>query len=436
MSRRDGPIIATTEVIVVGAGISGLAASRELRRRGKYDVIVIEGRDRIGGRIHSDASSFPDVVIDLGAAWIHGMKNNPLVDIAKQCRAKTYRTDDDNIIMYNARGEEMRHDELEDAEGEFLRMLRGAEKYANGKNSDLSLRRALEGSAGTKNLLKPLIRFQLSSYLEYDFGAPASQLSAWYYDDDKEYKGGDALFPDGGYIQLLQHISRGIRIDMNVAVESIEYGKGSGVLIRTNRGTYKAKFAICTLPIGVLQAGDVKFHPPLPDPKIRALHRLGSGLVNKVILSFDACFWPETTQYFGVCHDAPGKYSYFLNAKLFTGRNILVTVALGDHARAVEAQSDRDVQAEVMRILRDVFDANAPDPTRLLVTRWGQEVYSRGSYSYNKVGATRKDFKVAAEPVDGVLFFAGEHTSADYRGSVHGAYLSGIRAAKELWDND
>ena len=414
----------------------GSAAARELRERGNYDVIVLEGRDRIGGRIHSDTSSFPGVVLDLGGAWIHGRKNNPLVDIAEECQAKTYHTDDDNIIIYNRCGEEMRHAELEDAEEEFLHMLKKAEKYANGKNVDLSLCRALQESAGMKNFNKPLIRFQLSAYLEYDFGASANQLSAWYYDDDKEYKGGDVLFPDRGYIQLLQHISRGIRIDKNVVVESIEYGKGDGVLMRTNRGTYKSKFAICTLPIGVLQAGDVTFHPPLPVPKIQALHRLGSGLVNKVILSFDTCFWPAGTQYFGVCHDNPGKYSYFLNAKIFTGRNILMTVVLGDHAKVVEAQSEQDIQDEVMKVLRRVFDANAPDPTKLLVTRWGQEKFSRGSYSYNKVGATRKDFKMAAEPVDEVLFFAGEHTNADYRGSVHGAYLSGMRSAKEVWDHD
>ena len=434
MSRRD-EVIATAEVLVVGAGVSGLAAARELAKN-DYDVCVLEARDRLGGRVHSDASSFPGTALDLGAAWIHGRDSNPLSEIARRCKAETFHTDDDNIIMYDGSGEEMRHEELEAAEKDFLRMLKKAEKYADKKYVDMSLHQALVESAGERNFRKPLIQYQLASYLEYDFGAPANQLSAWWYDDDKEYRGGDVLFPDRGYVQLLEHISQGIRVDKNVVVESIEYGKRNGVLIRTDHGIYKAHFAVCTLPIGVLQAGDVPFHPPLPAPKMQALQRLGSGLVNKVILLFDACFWPAATQYFGVCHDAPGKYSYFLNARLFTGRNILVTVALGDHAKAVETQSDDDIQEDVMRILRLVFDANAPDPTKLLVTRWGQEKFSRGSYSYNKVGATRKDFKTAGQPVDKVLFFAGEHTNPDYRGSVHGAYLSGIRAAKEVWDHD
>jgi len=436
----------------MGAGVSGLAAAREMVDS-DYDVIVLEARDRLGGRIHSDASSFPGTVLDLGAAWIHGRDGNPLSEIARRCKAETFHTDDDDILMYDGgSGEGMRHEELEDAEGEFSRMLKKTEKHADKKHADMSLHRALVESAGAKKFRKPLIQFQLAAYLEYDFGAPANELSAWWYDDDKEYGGGDVLFPDRGYVQLLEHISQGIRVDRNVVVESIEYqlspteersrrrrGKrNGGVLIRTDCGIYKANFAVCTLPIGVLQAGDVPFHPPLPAPKMQALHRLGSGLVNKVVLLFDTCFWPEATQYFGVCHDhaTPSNYSYFLNARLFTGRNILVTVALGDHARVVETQSNHDIQEEVMRILRLVFDANAPDPTKLLVTRWGMEKFSKGSYSYNKVGATRKDFKMAGQPVDKVLFFAGEHTNPDYRGSVHGAYLSGIRAAKEVWDHD
>lgn len=442
MSHLD-EVIAIAEVLVVGAGVSGLAAARELVDS-DYDVIVLEARDRLGGRIHSDASSFPGTVLDLGAAWIHGRDGNPLSEIARRCKAETYRTDDDDILMYmcdGRSGEGMRHEELEDAEEEFSRMLKKTEKHANKKHADVSLHRALVESAGVKQIKKPLIQFQLAAYLEYDFGAPANQLSAWWYDDDKEYGGADVLFPDRGYVQLLEHISQGIRVERNVVVESIEYGKrNGGVLIRTDCGIYKAKFAVCTLPIGVLQAGDVPFHPPLPAPKMQALHRLGSGLVNKVVLLFDTCFWPEATQYFGVCHNThdatPGNYSYFLNARLFTGRNILVTVALGDHARVVETQSNHDVQEEVMRILRQVFDADAPDPTKLIVTRWGMEKFSKGSYSYNKVGATRKDFKMAGQPVDKVLFFAGEHTNPDYRGSVHGAYLSGIRAAKEVWDHD
>lgn len=447
MSRHDD-IIATTEVLIIGAGVSGLTAARDLHKL-DYDVIVLEARNRLGGRVHSDNTTFLPgsngggddsgitTTIDLGAAWIHGRDDNPLSNIARQCSAKTFHTDDDDVIMYHGSGERMHDGEMGRAEKEFGRLLKTAAKFADTKDRDISLHKALASSAGVETFQTPLVQFQLSSYLEFDFGAPAKQLSAWYYDDDKQFRGVDVLLPDRGYIQLLECISQGIRIDRQAAVESIEYGKRSdGVILRTNRGIYKAKFVICTLPIGVLQAGDVSFQPPLPASKVQALHRLGSGLVNKVVLQFHTCFWPADTQYFGICHATPSKYSYFLNAKLFTGQNILLTVVLGNDARVVESQSDKDIRDEVMSILRRVFDANAPEPTRMLVTRWGQEKYSRGSYSYNKVGATRKDFKMAGQPVEGVLFFAGEHTCAEYRGSVHGAYLSGIRAAKEVWDHD
>lgn len=451
-------VIASTEVIVIGGGIAGLTAARELQTKFNYNVIVLEARDRIGGRIHSDSYTFGSThttTIDLGAAWIHGYsQENPLYQIVKECNAKIFHTDDDNVIFYNGNsGEIINEKEVDKAHALFDTLLKKASKFADKKNKDMSLYAALEKSSALHTndndvFQTPLIQFQLSSYIEYDFGASSKELSAWYYDDDKAYKGVDVLFPHCGYSQLVEYISKNIRVDTEVVVSSIDYtGKnkpdssrgcvGGGVIVHTNCGMYKARFVICTLPIGILQTQDVIFHPALPISKTNAIHRLGSGLVNKVILQFDTCFWPPSIQYFGICHDTPSKYSYFMNCKLFTQCNILQTVILGNDAKIVEGQTDEEIQSDIMIILRRIFhNTHVPDPTKILVTRWGQDIYSRGCYSYNKVGATKHDFAMISKSVNGVLYFAGEHTCREYRGSVHGAYLSGMRVAKEVWDHD
>jgi len=458
---KPDDVIATTDVIVIGGGISGLTAARELQTKFNYNVIVLEARNRIGGRIHSDSSSFgsTNTTIDLGAAWIHGYsRENPLYKIVKECNAKTFHTDDDNILFYNGdTGEIINENEVDKAHDLFETLLKNASKFADKKEKDVSLYSALEKSSFRNNggddvFQTPLIQFQLSSYIEYDFGASSKELSAWYYDDDKAYKGGDVLLPHRGYSQLVEYISKNIRIDKEVVVTSIDYsgkskpnrgsGGDGGAIIHINRGMYKARYVICTLPIGILQTQDVIFHPALPIAKTNAIHRLGSGLVNKVILQFDTCFWPPSIQYFGICHNTPSKYSYFMNCKLFTQRNILQTVILGNDAKVVEQQTDEEIQSDIMIILRRIFQHTntksdvIPNPTQMLVTRWGQDIYSRGSYSYNKVGATKHDFTMISKSVNNVLYFAGEHTCREYRGSVHGAYMSGIRVSKEVWDDD
>lgn len=456
MSRHNDDVIATTEVIVIGGGVAGLTAARELRTKFNYNVIVLEARNRIGGRIHSDSSTFGSTntsTIDLGAAWIHGYsQENPLFQIVKECNSETFQTDDDDIIFYNAdTGGIVNDNEADKAHALFEILLKKASKFADKKEKDISLYSALEKSSPSL-FQSPLIQFQLSSYIEYDFGASSKELSAWYYDDDKAYKGVDVLFPHQGYSQLVEYISKNIRIDKQVVVSLIDYsgknkpdssrgGGYGGVIIHTNRGMYKARYVICTLPIGVLQTQDVTFHPALHIAKTNAIHRLGSGLVNKVILQFDTCFWPSNVQYFGICHNTPSKYSYFMNCKLFTQENILQTVILGNDAKLVEQQTDEEIQSDIMIILRHIFQhtntkSSIPDPTKILVTRWGQDIHSRGSYSYNKVGATKHDFTMISKSVNNVLYFAGEHTCCDYRGSAHGAYLSGIRVAKEIWDHD
>lgn len=111
---------------------------------------------------------------------------------------------------------------------------------------------------------------------------------------------------------------------------------------------------------------------------------------------------------------------------------MLVGFNAADHGRAIEALTDEKVVASAMRTLQTIFGDRIPDPTRFQITRWAQDPFASGSYSYNAVGSTPATRKTLAAPLEGRVFFAGEAVHPRYFGTAHGAYLSGLRAAQEI----
>ena len=187
-----------------------------------------------------------------------------------------------------------------------------------------------------------------------------------------------------------------------------------------------------TIPLGVLKAKSVKFTPALPTDKTDAIGRLQMGSLNKVVLFFDRAFWPTDIQYLGYASPDRSKFPLFFNYRLMSEANVLVAYCTGNAGAALESHSDVKIENDIMDVLRIMFPIKAISPIKTIVTRWTNDHFSRGSTSYVPVGASDSDFGLLAQPVGGHLFFAGEHTSAEYRGTVHGAYLSGIREADRI----
>jgi lysine-specific histone demethylase 1 len=204
----------------------------------------------------------------------------------------------------------------------------------------------------------------------------------------------------------------------------------------------RADAVLCTLPLGVLKEGAVAFDPPLPGWKQASIERLGFGLLNKVILCFDAPFWTQKTDTFGSTQTPDGvvgELYMFWNFMPCTGQPVLLALNAGAAAITSEAESDATVVGKAVTVLRKIFGhEKVPEPAHSHVTRWRQDPFARGSYSYIAVDATGDDYDTLARPVvaDGhekaELFFAGEHTNRDYPATVHGAMLSGLREAGRI----
>ncbi|MFQ3581480.1 FAD-dependent oxidoreductase [Chloracidobacterium validum] len=414
------------KVVVIGAGMAGLAAGRALADAG-VEVKVLEARDYIGGRIHTDRSlGFP---FDLGAAWIHGPEGNPITELATKAKGRMFVTDDESVLMYDSRGQVVDGPSMTKGERRYRDLVKRLEADAPKQTRDESVALALRRIA-PEALADPLMRYFLSAYMEFDSGGSIERLSAAEWQNDEKYPGKDVLMIDG-YDAVTNWLAQGLDIQTETIVASIAYDDEHVSVTDTHGETYEADAAIVTLPLGVLQSGGVTFSPGLPARKREAIARVRVGVVNKVCLVFGQPHWDVKTQYFGFQSSVMGKYNYFLNTRTFCDVNALVTFAFDSYGRTFEQQSDAQITDDVMATLRTMF-GDVPAPERVLVTRWGSDAFARGAYSFASVGATRQDFESLAAPVGKRLRFAGEHTSAAYRGTVHGAYLSGLREATRI----
>jgi monoamine oxidase len=414
-------------VIVVGAGIAGLAAAHALSNQGAA-VIVLEAKPHIGGRLLTDHSL--GAPFELGAGWIHGPEGNPIAALAAQINAETVVTDDNSLQVYDRDGALVSNQALLELDRRFQRLLAAVDDEID-QDDFLSLREAIL-RVDRDALNDPLLHWALTAFTEFDTGGPIENLSAAYFDEDDAFEGADVVLTKG-YDRILAPLAADLDIRLNTAVTAIE-SEADGVTVSTETEDLEADAVICTVPLGVLKAGHIAFSPPLPDGHQRAIRTVPMGNVTKVALRFAEPFWPLAIQYFGLQSNPKGKWPYVMNYRTFSDRNILVALAFGTYAGQVEARSDAAIQAEIMDSLRLVFGETIPEPEQMIITRWSQDPQTLGAYSFTGTDVRPQDFEQLAEPVGDRLFFAGEHTTFDYHGTTHGAYLSGLAAADAILD--
>jgi len=282
---------------------------------------------------------------------------------------------------------------------------------------------------GAEAATDPLLRWMLSAYAEFSTGGPLDAISALIWDEDDGFAGADVILP-AGYDRILPCLADGLDIRLGQTVHAVrQYAQA--VTVTTSEGRFEADALVCTLPLGVLKAGAVTFDPPLPTAHQRAVDVLGLGQVTKLALRFDRPFWPADLQYIGVMTQPLGRWNYLVNALTYSDVPLLLAVSLGSYAPLTDRMSDEEAIDDMMQVLRAAFGQATPAPTGALKTAWSRNPLSGGAYSFAQVGSAPRDFDRFAEPF-GRVHFAGEHTGFDYHGTVHGAHLSGLRAAEAI----
>lgn len=414
------------DVIVIGAGIAGLAAARRLTDLG-YAVVVLEASSKVGGRIRTDWSL--GAPFEVGAGWIHRPEGNPISGLAQAINAPMIETPDESYQVFSADGKPVSNAEIDAKYADLERLYK---KVDDTFDRDQSLAKAIS-RVSKKSLQDPILRWMMSAYTEFSTGAPIEKLSAYYFDEDNEFDGADVIFPEG-YDQIPKSLADGLDIRLNTSVEAVEYEEGEGAAVHTFNGTYESDFVICTVPLGVLKKGAITFDPPLPKSHQSSIDQLGFGSVTKLALKFADPFWPLETQYLGYMSEPKGRWNYFVNYRTFSSENILLGLSVGDYPFVAEKMSDEEMVADCMGALRTMLGNDIPEPVGHLATRWSEDPFSFGAYSYSAVGNKPKDFDVFSKPVANTVLFAGEHTTFAYHGTTHGAYLTGLAAANTIED--
>lgn len=421
-------------VIVIGAGVAGLAAARRLQSAG-FSVRVLEARDRPGGRVHT-ASHWRGPRIDLGASWIHGAgPANPIAGLARQIGARTATTLEDNSVAFDGEGGTLR-----ESIGRRLDALRDEieaiveEREISGL--DQSLRSLVYQAVDHPNrseLDRRIIDFVLNGTYEHEYGGSVDLLSARWFDSGTAFDGEERIFLDGYHV-LTRHLASGLTILLNHEVSRIEHQVGAGVSVHTSQGVFRADRAIVTLPLGVLKSGQVSFTPPLPASKQTAIEALGVGVLNKCCLLFPRTFWDSKVDWLN--HLPPsgraGQWSEWVSFARPTQQPVLMGFNAAEFGRQIEGWDDPSIVRSAMGALRAMFGAGIPDPVDALITRWHADPHARGAYSCHVLGSRPSHRDDLAASVNGQLFFAGEATDREHYQTVHGAYQSGLRAAEEV----
>ena len=265
-----------------------------------------------------------------------------------------------------------------------------------------------------------------------DWAAGAERLSLLWFDDGYEVYGyGDRVFTDGAGA-LIERLGDGLDVRLNQVVRRIDH-RQSPVRISTDDATFEADAVVVTLPLGVLKTDAVAFDPPLPESKQQAIARLGMGSLTKVVLSFDAAFWPTSQYAFGhLSPDILRTPTLIVNLWKTHKRPILVMLIGGEQGRRVERWPAEETSAWAVEVLEDVFGPDLPAAHKLEVTKWDSDPFALGSYAYVAVGSTPDDIDALAAPVSDRLLFAGEATERTHWACLHGAYVSGLREAARL----
>ena len=402
------------DVAVIGAGSAGLSAARRLARAG-VATVVLEARDRIGGRAHTVAHE--DLPLDLGCGWLHSADVNVLEKIGRDASF----TIDETSPPWRQQAFNLGLTPAEQAEfGEAFNAFdeRVAEAAKAGDDRAAShlfipgdrWNARMDAISGALNGAK----FAEVSTLDYDA----------YEDTGVNYRVVE------GYGALIAALGEDVPVVLNCPVERIDRS-GARLTIETARGVIEARSVIVTLPTSVLASEAVRFDPPLPD-LIEAAAGAPLGLASKLHMAVEG--WeefPKDSQLWGRT-DTAQTGGYHLRP---FGRPIIEGYFGGDLAWGLEAEGEAAFFDFACSELAHLLGSSFPKRLRVLSTSmWGAEPWSMGAYSHVLPGLGDRETGARArlrQPIEDRIFIAGEATSPGFYGTCHGAWMEGERAAVE-----
>ncbi|XP_046576067.1 polyamine oxidase 1-like isoform X2 [Haliotis rubra] len=433
------------KVLILGAGAAGMSAAKELTQNGITDFLMIEGSNRIGGRLKS--VRFGGKTVEAGANWMM-VRNarNPLWQTIQKYNISGRTLDEKDVLIRYMNGEDVTTtagakawEKLSIAKETMSEITT---RMTSGAQSDMSIRACLglgewEPVTAVENV---------AEVFEYDFqygntpevsscrsdGILQQYLDGMYYIADEK-----------GFESVIKNVADEIfeqndeRLILNEVVHTINY-TDSNVVVETSSSTiYISEFVLLTFSIGVLKSGSVIFNPSLPEWKVDNLARVRFENYMSIFLKFPdntRQFWDDAL-YILHAHERRNFYPVWINhnsdAMSTEDTNILQLVTFGEEADRISKMDDAEITKEVMEVLRKVYcKGNVSEPEDVLITRWKTDPLYQGSFANVQPGIPLESLGTISAPV-GRLHFAGDAYS-EFDGYVVGAAISGVESARRI----
>ncbi len=398
------------DVLVIGAGAAGLGAARTLRDGGAR-VAIVEARSRVGGRAFTAQHGWP---LDMGAGWLHSADRNPLVEVAQ---GLGFKIDRSTPPWQKA------NDQPDFPRSEQREFRKAMDAFF--ERVEAAARDPQDRAAST--LLEPGNRWNpmIDAVSAYVNGTELDGLSVKdfdnYHDTEVNWR------VERGYGALMEKISEGLSVFLDHPVIRIDHS-GAQVRVETTKGPFAADTVIVTVPTNVIASGMIEFDPALPD-KLNAAAHLPLGHDNKLFLSLDGAEEFEADSRLYGRRETSATASYHIRP---FGRPLIEAYFGGRLARELEAQGLEGFgRFAIDQLAATLGDRICNRLKPLAVSMWSSDPFAGGSYSHALPGHWDKRAVLAA-PAGDRLFFAGEACSAHDFSTVHGAWITGVEAAKKI----
>jgi polyamine oxidase len=427
-------------VVVVGAGIAGLTVANALGHGG-VDCVVLEARDRIGGRLHTvDLAGSP---LDLGGSWIHHPIGNPLrsfaegagigfgsgdplpelggYDCGDRRRLSRAEVEDHLALLYDAFPQAVDRLRTELGPGDAP-VSRAIDSFVEGTEWEPAQAR--------------LARQGLRAVIEAESADLSERQSLRWMWNEVEYGGGYfGDLPVGGYRLVVAEMAAGVQVRTGAEVARVDVSTGVARLTCTDGTVESGSHVVVTVPLGVLKRRVPEFSPELPQERIDAIQRLGFGRFEKVAVRFDQPFWRAA----GVSHmmlfpPEPAESTVWMMdlAAFGAGPTLVFLIFHSAAGHVLDATAPEEAAAWALSLLAGAVGGSCPDPVAVAVSSWANDPFTGGAYTHIPPGAQAADVDLLGEPFEGLILFAGEHTQSARLAYADGAMSSGIREAKRL----
>lgn len=390
--------------------------------------------------------------IELGANWIQGLgvengPENPIWTFSKQANLSNTYSDFSSILTYDSTGYNNYSSLIDDFEDYWTIFEQNAGTILIENLQDRTMRGGIwqSGWRPQQDAYKKAVEWwewdwEVSGTPEdssFVFGIAGYNLTFYQYSDENNLSTDQRGFNTWLKYQASKFLAvNDTRLLFNTIVTNISYSDNGVTITNADGSCVEADYAINTVSLGVLQNDAISFEPELPDWKTESIATFAMGTYTKVFYQFNETFWPEDTQFF--LYASPTTRGYYTvwqslsTEGFFPGSNIIFATLVNEQSYRVEMQDDETTKQEGLAVLRQMFpNVTVPEPIAFTYPRWTGTPWSYGSYSNWPAGTTLEMHQNLRANV-GRLYFAGEATSADYFGFLHGAWFEGREAGERI----